>query len=64
MTRITPGGPAEVADLRMGDKIMQVREEHFLLCQSLEPQDGTMSTQEIEQGGQKVPFTNGTTGMN
>ncbi|XP_012733270.1 tax1-binding protein 3 [Fundulus heteroclitus] len=24
VTRITPGGPAEVADLRVGDKIMQV----------------------------------------
>uniref|UniRef100_A0A1A7XB05 Tax1-binding protein 3 n=1 Tax=Iconisemion striatum TaxID=60296 RepID=A0A1A7XB05_9TELE len=24
VTRITPGGPAEVADLRIGDKIMQV----------------------------------------
>ncbi|XP_070764923.1 tax1-binding protein 3 isoform X1 [Enoplosus armatus] len=24
VTRITPGGPAEIADLRMGDKIMQV----------------------------------------
>ncbi|XP_063057227.1 tax1-binding protein 3 [Engraulis encrasicolus] len=24
VTRVTPGGPAEVADLRMGDKIMQV----------------------------------------
>ncbi|KAK1896851.1 Tax1-binding protein 3 [Dissostichus eleginoides] len=24
VTRITPGGPAETADLRMGDKIMQV----------------------------------------
>ncbi|XP_029286430.1 tax1-binding protein 3 [Cottoperca gobio] len=24
VTRITPGGPAEEADLRMGDKIMQV----------------------------------------
>ncbi|XP_044056287.1 tax1-binding protein 3 [Siniperca chuatsi] len=24
VTRITPGGPAEKADLRMGDKIMQV----------------------------------------
>lgn len=40
MTRISPGGPAEMAGLMMGDKIMQVCSEiqHW----SRDPQDGTV----------------------
>lgn len=37
MTRITPKGPADIAGLRMGDKILQV-------CNKSDPQDGALCT--------------------
>lgn len=37
MTRITPKGPADIAGLRMGDKILQV-------CNKNDPQDGALCT--------------------
>lgn len=43
VTRITPGGPAEVAGLKMGDKIMQVgsnNSPHWMR----KPQDGAVGS--------------------
>lgn len=43
VTRITPGGPAEDADLRIGDKIMQVgsnNSRHWMQ----KPQDGVVGS--------------------
>lgn len=45
MTRITPGGPADEAGLKMGDKILQVRSEK-------DPQDGTMCMPESRAGAE------------
>lgn len=42
MTRVSPGGPAEQACLREGDKILQV-------CSESHPQGGTVCSQETVQ---------------
>lgn len=44
VTRVTPGGPAEVAGLRMGDKIMQVcvSFHKLLTCCSLNKATATL----------------------